>query len=71
MAIALAKADAKKELQASTISEPKPIKEKKEKALKLKNKGPALATRPQSSNTTYMVIGLALLMAVLAYNLFV
>jgi len=68
MAIALAKAEAKKELQAN--AEAKPVKEKKEKAPKFKNKGTALATRSHSSNTTYMVLGLALLVAVLAYYLF-
>lgn len=71
MAIALKKAEAKKELQDKAANEPKPIKEKKEKAPKAKNKGTALATRSNSSNTTYMVIGLALLMSVLAYYLFV
>jgi hypothetical protein len=72
MAMAISKAEAKKELQANTIAEAKPVKEKKVKAPKFKNKGnAALATRPHSSNTTYMLIGLALLMAVLAYYLFV
>jgi len=68
MAIALAKADAKKELLAN--AEVKPVKEKKEKLSKV-NKKPIVIHRPHSSNTTYLVVGLAVLVAILAqYYLF-